>query len=66
MTIGGLCPHRAKILKGAEQLGQIRFPHQPFVHRAGTLAAFADDPDDEGLAAAHIPGGEDAGNKGVG
>lgn len=44
---------------------QSRSPHQPLVHGAGALAAFADGPDDEGLAAAHVAGNEYAGDGGV-
>ena len=38
---------------------QLRSAHQLQINRTGALAAFADGPDDEGLAAAHVAGGED-------
>lgn len=34
--------------------------HQERIHGLRTASAFADSPDDEGLAAAHVAGGEDA------
>jgi len=60
-----LSPHRTKIQRGAERLGQIRPPHQPLVHGAGALAAFADGPDRQGLAAARVAGGEYVGDGGM-
>jgi len=44
---------------------QIRPPHQPLVHGAGALAALSNGPYYQRLAAAHVAGGEDAGNGGV-
>src|SRR5438309_3654527 len=39
--------------------------HQEFVDGTGTLAAFADRPDDERLTAPHIARGEDLGHRGA-
>src|SRR3954467_5609696 len=39
---------------------QFRIPHQILIHGMSRAAAFADGPDDEALAAAHVAGGEDA------
>ena len=38
--------------------------HQVLIHFAGAAAALDDIPDDKGLAAVHVSGGEDAGNIG--
>ena len=43
---------------------QQRCSHEVFVDFSGAFAAFADGPDDEGLSAAHIAGGEDFGDIG--
>src|SRR5437870_7726685 len=45
-------------------LRQIRETHQVLVDESCRLAAFADGPDNERLAATHVSGGEDAGNVG--
>jgi len=44
---------------------QIRAPHQPLIHRPGALPALADGPRHQGLAAAHVAGGEHALHGGV-
>src|SRR5438067_2520023 len=51
---------------GLKQLnrGQIRAAHQELIHTARGLAAFADSPNYEGLAAADVAGGEDSGGGG--
>src|SRR6266516_4805934 len=41
---------------------QIRPAHQELSDAAGGLPALADGPDDQALAAAHVAGGEDAGD----
>ena len=43
--------------------GQGGRPHQELVDRAGALAALADRPDDQGLAAPHVAAGEDLGHR---
>src|SRR2546426_7940416 len=45
-------------------LKQIRETHQVLVDESCRLAAFADGPDNERLAATHVSGSEDAGNVG--
>ncbi len=45
-------------------LPQVGFAHQVFVNAARRLAAFRDCPYNQRLAAAHIAGGEDTGNRG--
>jgi hypothetical protein len=44
---------------------QIRRAHQKLADGAGAEAAFADRPDDERLAAAHVAGGEHVGPRGL-
>jgi hypothetical protein len=44
---------------------QIRRPHQEPVDRLRTQPAFADGPDHQRLAAAHVAGGEDVGARGL-
>ena len=44
---------------------QFRTSHQELVHAAGALAAFADRPDHQRLAAAHVAAGEDLGRAGL-
>lgn len=44
---------------------QRRAPHQELVYGTGTLAAFADGPDDQGLAASHVSGCKDFGAVGL-
>src|SRR3712207_7433070 len=41
---------------------QLAAAHEELVHAAGGLPALADGPDDQALAAAHVAGGEDAGD----
>src|ERR1022692_1727442 len=50
------------ILAGLYSLGQLAGAHQVMVDVAGGVAAFGDGPDDQGLAAGHVAGGEDAGD----
>src|ERR1022692_538122 len=52
------------ILAGLYSLRQLAGAHQVLVDVAGGVAAFGDGPDDQGLAAAHVAGGEDAGDGG--
>src|SRR5579859_3218431 len=44
---------------------QIGASHQELVHGTGALPAFADGPDHKRLAAAHVPGGKNAGHRRV-
>src|ERR1043165_1235441 len=63
--IAGIAPRSYRQMQGRGLTGQLALAHQVLVHRAGALAAFADRPDDEGLAAAHVAAGEDLGNGGA-
>src|SRR5438876_11342280 len=55
---------RREFLKELELGSEIAATHEEFIHAAGGLAAFADCPDHQGLSAAKIAGGEDAGHAG--
>ena len=59
-----LCTDRSGELGFAE----IGVTHEEFIYFVGTTAAFGDGPDNKGLTAVHVTGGEDAwdvGGKGV-
>src|SRR5690348_3552502 len=55
-----------KLMRTSEQLQiwKLGSPHEVLVHSVRRTATLTDGPDDEGLAAAHIAGGEDAGDAG--
>src|SRR2546423_8354756 len=57
-------PERPLIIPEIQWPGQVGAAHEPGVDAGGGMAALGDGPNDEALAACHIPGGEDAGDGG--
>src|SRR2546425_4392957 len=47
-----------------QRRGEPRLAHQMLIDRASGTATFGDRPDDQGLSALHVAGGEDAGHVG--